>query len=249
MDSDDEPLAAISSKSAAQKEQERIAHEQFIEQNAWAQPQRPTHHHGTPNLTHTDNWAEPGPHAAARTLVRNLGNHNTPGRAASPYTTPMPQRRTQPDQSSSATVAMGSDGPEAPSSVLAAPPTSDRAPPSLFHGHSAQGSPLLMHKQRQNGAEAPSWRNISGVSGTSTIDAPDSAEKERHRHQSDAPKSLPALLSEASAPQQVFDTSQIHRQREDGRREVYPAAHFRHQEGQLGTPAPLQPATGVGPSG
>ena len=50
---------------------ERLAHEQFIEQNAWAQPQRPIHQHGTPNLTHTPDWAEPGPHPA-RNLIRNL---------------------------------------------------------------------------------------------------------------------------------------------------------------------------------
>lgn len=237
------------------KEQERIAHEQFIEQNAWAQPQRPVHQYGMPNLTHTDNWAEPGPHApaqSARTIFRNLGQ-NLPGRTASPYTTPLPQKHTQPDHSSSGTVVVGSDGPEAPSSVLAPPPASDRITGS-FHSHSTQhGSPLIVNKHRQNGTELTGFRNtsnMSGVSGVSTIDAPpDSAEKDRlyGGPGGEAGKSLPALLSEASAPQQIFDTSQMHRHHGDGRREVYPSSSFRPQEGAYGTPAPLQHAAGVPP--
>ncbi|KAK5127130.1 hypothetical protein LTR85_008490 [Meristemomyces frigidus] len=235
---------------------ERLAHEQFIEQNAWAQPQRPIHTHGTPNLTHTPDWAEPGPHNSARNLIRNLSGQVH--RTNSPFATPMPQKRTQPDKSSSGTVAVNSDGAEPPSSVLAAPPTSDR----MHHLHQAssnQVSPLVVNKYRQNGTELTGFRNISnisGVSGASTIDAPpESAEKEREReqqhqhryqHQPQPNKTLPALLSEISAPQRAFDTSQLHGHVQE-RREVYPNAGFRPQEGAFGTPAPLQARASVPP--
>lgn len=83
------------------------------------------------------------------------------------------------------------------------------------------------------------------MSGASTIDAPlDSAEKERN----DAGKTLPALLSEMSAPQQVFETSQLHRHGQHdggpgGGREVYADLGFRPQEGAFGTPAPMPMTT------
>lgn len=238
---------------AVSAQSERLAHEQFIEQNAWAQPQRPIHTHGTPNLTHTPDWAEPGPHNAARTLIRNLSGQVH--RTNSPFATPMPQRRTQPDHSSSGTVVVNSDGAEPPSSVLAAPPTSDRIHP---HQPSNQVSPLVVNKYRQNGTELTGFRNVSnvsGVSGASTIDAPlESAERDREREQQHQQryqpqpmnKPLPALLSEISAPQQVFDTSQLHRHG-DARREVYPNAGFRPQEGAYGTPAPMQATASVPP--
>lgn len=262
---------------------ERLAHDQYIEQNAWAQPQRAVHHHGYPNLTHTDNWAEPGPHShataahSARNLLRNLSGNNTQNgpaaRTGSPFTTPLPQKRTQPpNHSSSGTVPMGSDGPEPPSSVLAAPPTRDRMQQQgPFHDHNTNshsttsgGSPLVVNKHRQNGTELTGFRNISnisGVSGASTIDAPpDSAEKDRQRDRGrererdreregdgEGNKSLPALLTETSAPNQAFETSQLHRLHDDGRggggggrREVYPANPFRAQEGAFGTPGPMQ---------
>ncbi|KAK4540786.1 hypothetical protein LTR36_008863 [Oleoguttula mirabilis] len=242
---------------------ERLAHDQFIEQNAWAQPQRPIHAHGAPNLTHTPDWAEPGPqHNPARNLMRNLSGQLH--RANSPFATPMPQKRTQPDHSSSGTVAVNSDGAEPPSSVLAAPPTSDRMHQLHQHASSNQVSPLVVNKYRQNGTELTGFRNISnvsGVSGASTIDAPlGSAEKDRereresqhqyqHQHQYQQPlsKSLPALLSEISAPQQAFNPSQLHRHGEE-RREAYPSnAGFRPQEGVFGTPAPLQARASVPP--
>ncbi|KAI7641003.1 hypothetical protein KC318_g22020, partial [Hortaea werneckii] len=211
------PLAAQNERLT--KEQERLAHEQFIEQNAWAQPQRLTHHHGTPNLTHTDNWAEQpagGAHASARNLGRSLNAPNASGRTASPFATPLPQNRSQPlDQSSSAgTVAMGSDGQEAPSSVLAAPPTSERM--HTFAG--SQGSPLMVNKQRhlpqqqqsQNGDTTTEgtggWRNfsnMSGVSGTSTIDAPpDSAEKARGEWRGDGARDSDHHYQASNFPQQ-----------------------------------------------
>ncbi|KAH9825661.1 Sds3-like [Teratosphaeria destructans] len=233
-----------SSLTTVSAQNERLAHEQFIEQNAWAQPQRPLHSHGTPNLTHTPDWAEPtvGPQSRnVHHLIRNLSGQRT----GSPYTTPLPQRRAQPpEHSSGGTVAVGSDGPEPPSSVAAAPPTSER----LNQPHtesSRQTSPLLANRLRQqNGLvgerELTGYRNISNisaVSGASTIDAaPDSAER---RRELDAGKTLPALLSEVSAPQQTFNTSHLHRNGATPMREVSTSVSFRPQEGAFGTPAPL----------
>lgn len=134
---------------------------------------------------------------------------------------------------------------------------------------SNQASPLVVHKYRQqrqqhngtSGGAAPELtglRNISNISGASTIDAPPStmaadspaAEKlalmaaagREYQHQQPMKTRLPAaLLAEASAPQQVFDTSQLHRHGGDGG-----AGGFRAQEGAFGTPAPLQAGTAGG---
>ncbi|KAF2766547.1 hypothetical protein EJ03DRAFT_330046 [Teratosphaeria nubilosa] len=238
------PPTFYSSLTTVSAQNERLAHEQFIEQNAWAQPQRPLQSHGTPNLTHTPDWAEPtvGPQSRnVHHLIRNLSGQRT----GSPYTTPLPQRRAQPpEHSSGGTVAVGSDGPEPPSSVAAAPPTSDRLN-QPHPGSSQQASPLLTNKHRQqNGLagerELTGFRNvsnISAVSGASTIDAaPDSAER---RRELDAGKTLPALLSEVSAPQQAFNTSHLHRNGATPIREVSTSVSFRPQEGAFGTPAPL----------
>ncbi|KAI7378649.1 hypothetical protein KC328_g13778 [Hortaea werneckii] len=252
------PLAAQNERLT--KEQERLAHEQFIEQNAWAQPQRLTHHHGTPNLTHTDNWAEQptgGAHAAARNLGRSLNNTNASGRTASPFATPLPQNRTQPlDQSSSAgTVAMGSDGQEAPSSVLAAPPTSDRM--HTFAG--SQGSPLMVNKQRhlpqqqqsQNGGTTTEgtggWRNfsnMSGVSGTSTIDAPpDSAEKARGEWRGDGARDSDHHYQPSNFPQQQQHARYQHPQQSDDDSASLQQKHHTHQQQQKSLPALLSEAS------
>lgn len=116
----------------------------------------------------------------------------------------------------------------------------------MLQQSSTAPSPLQVTKHRQPNGTAPEREltgfrnisNISGVSGASTIDAPlDSAEKERN----DAGKTLPALLSEMSAPYQVFETSQLHRHGQEGGggREVYANLGFRHQEGAFGTPVPM----------
>ncbi|KAK4560741.1 Transcriptional regulatory protein [Recurvomyces mirabilis] len=144
---------------------ERLAHEQFIEQNAWAQPQRPIHNHSTPGgLTHTPDWVDqPGQHSSARNLIRNLSGQ-VPQRqgTGSPYATPMPRKQGLPvgaeHSSSAGTIpANNSDGLEPPSSVQAAPPTGERI--QQFHHHhqigtgSPRASPLHVHKQRvQKGA-------------------------------------------------------------------------------------------------
>ncbi|KAK1024878.1 Transcriptional regulatory protein [Friedmanniomyces endolithicus] len=205
---------------------EALAHQQYIEQNAWAQSQRPLHNNlGTPNLTHTPDWVDrPGGNhgSSARNLIRNLsgngglnhtrdqgpGHSHLPSRTGTPFATPLPQKRAGLSQlpaeqllSSSGTVGMGSDGAEAPSSVLAAPATGERV---LGSGHYEQrqqqqqqlggGAPLLVGKVRggvnghgggggvggsgggtEREVSASSLRNISGVSaisGASTIDAP-----------------------------------------------------------------------------
>ena len=224
---------------------ERLAHEQFIEQNPWARPQAPIHTHGTPGISHTPDWAEPsaGQHSSTRNLIRNLSGQIH--RNSSPFATPVPQKRAQFEHSSSGTVAINSDGPEGPSSILAAPPTTDRI--SLLHpGSSNQTSPVTVAKQRQNGTELTGFRNISnisGISGVSTIDVPPEPELEREREA--AKPFLPEFTHQSSAPQQIFDTSQLHRQGDD-RREVYPSFGFRPQEGAFGTPAPL-PASTVPP--
>ncbi|KAK0815581.1 Transcriptional regulatory protein [Friedmanniomyces endolithicus] len=203
---------------------EALAHQQYIEQNAWAQSQRPLHNNlGTPNLTHTPDWVDrPGNHgSSARNLIRNLsgsgglnhtldqgpGQSHLPSRTGTPFATPLPQKRVGLPQlpaehlSSSGTVALGSDGVEVPSSVLAAPPTGERVLGSAhYHHHQQQQqqlggeTPLLVGKVRggvnghgggggvggsgggtEREVSASSLRNISGVSaisGASTIDAP-----------------------------------------------------------------------------
>ncbi|KAK1809005.1 Transcriptional regulatory protein, partial [Friedmanniomyces endolithicus] len=156
---------------------EALAHQQYIEQNAWAQSQRPLHNNlGTPNLTHTPDWVDrPGNHgSSARNLIRNLsgsggpnhtrdqgpGHSHLPGRTGTPFATPLPQKRAGLPQlpaehlSSSGTVALGSDGVEVPSSVLAALPTGERVLGSAhYHHHHQQqqqqlggGTPLLVGK-------------------------------------------------------------------------------------------------------
>ena len=138
---------------------------------------------------------------------------------------------------------MNSDPAEAPtSSVLAAPPTTDRI--SLLHQgrNSGQSSPIAVPKQLQNGTQLTGFRNISGISGVSTIDAPQEVETEREREHISKQAVLPALTAQSSAPQQVFETSQLHRYPEE-RREVYPNAGFRPQEGAFGTPTPLPAST------
>jgi hypothetical protein len=262
------PLHPVSTKD------ERMAHEQYIEQNAWAQPQRPFHtHHGTLNLTHTPDWAEPGigSHAsAARSLIRNLSSQNLHAvRTGSPFMTPLPQKRGPPpqgDQNSSAgTVAISSDPLEPPSSVAPAPPTVERLQ-QLQQSGGFQGSPLVVHKQRQrNGGGVPEREreltgfrnvsNISAVSGASTIDAtPDSAERAKGQLPTAGSEgqSLPAVLrQEISAPQQVFHANPLHHHAhgEERSREAPAAIGFRPQQGPFGTPTPLSanlPSTAPG---
>lgn len=205
-----------------------------MEQNAWARPQAPIHNHGTPNLTHTPDWAAEPAAQGAKGLLRSLsgGVHRS-----SAYATPLPQRRTAVEQqSSSGTLPANSDPVDVPSSVQAAPPTSDRMQYGQFGRE--QGSPLAVLKQRHNGPELTGFRNVSNISGASTIDAlPSSTEKERTRIR----ENHPGTANEASAPQHIFDTSAIHRHGLEAKRhhDVYAHASFRPQEGAFGTPAPL----------
>ncbi|KAK5174460.1 uncharacterized protein LTR77_001540 [Saxophila tyrrhenica] len=234
---------------------ERLAHEQFYEQNAWARPQAPIHQShahplgsgvGTPGISHTPDWAA-DPNPTARNLMHNLYQRN---QVSSPLATP-------------ARHSGGGDGADAlPSSVMAQPPTAtsaiadrmnllsqlsranggDREPPS--------SSPLTAIPRPKYDGDLTGFRNISGISaisGASTIDAPPEADNNHHYRHDEAPKHpLPHLIAQPSAPQQVFDTSQLHRHPAESGREVYSSAGFRPKEGAFGTPtpAPLMPSGG-----
>ncbi|KAK4507426.1 hypothetical protein PRZ48_001161 [Zasmidium cellare] len=222
-----------------QPQSERIAHEQFLEQTPWARPQAPIHNHAMTSISHTPDWAaEPGLQISKH-LVRNLSG--SVQRNGSPFATPMPQRKSAVEHSSSGTVPANSDPVEPPSSVIAAPPTSDRNRSQFGR---EQASPLVVAKHRQNGGEREltGFRNISNISGASTIDAqPDSAEKERQGVRD----TLPGIPKDSSAPQHVFDTSQLHRHDPKKQQEVYANASFRPQEGAFGTPTPLPASSGA----
>ncbi|KAK6421705.1 Transcriptional regulatory protein [Oleoguttula sp. CCFEE 5521] len=165
---------------------ERRAHEQFLEQNAWARPQQTVvPAYGTPNLTHTADWVDQ-PTGGPRHLMRNLSGLGNGGSAygskqSSPFTTPIPTPRQMDSERG--------EVPDVPSSVLAAPPTDIRL---QSHGQGVfASSPLQVIKQRPNGtahdlhdtSRDPSREGIGQatgsriISGTSTIDAPLSAEK------------------------------------------------------------------------
>lgn len=191
------------------------------------------------SISHTPDWAaEPGLQSSKH-LVRNLSG--SVHRNGSPFATPMPQRNSAIEHTSSGTVPANSDHAEPPSSVIAAPPTSDR---NRGHFGREQASPLVVAKHRQNGAdrELTGFRNISNISGASTIDAlPDSAEKERQG----MGETLPGVPKEASAPQHMFDSSQLHRHDPKKQQEAYANASFRPQEGAFGTPTPLPTSSGA----
>lgn len=222
-----------------QPQSERLAHEQFLEQTPWARPQGPIPHHAMTSISHTPDWAaEPGPQIPKH-LVRNLSG--SVQRNGSPFATPMPQRNSAIEHTSSGTVPTNSDPVEPPSSVIAAPPTSDR---NRGHFGREQASPLVVAKHRQNGAEREltGFRNISNISGASTIDAlPDSAEKERQS----VVETVSGIPKEASAPHHIFDANQFHRHDPKKQQDVYAHAGFRPQEGAFGTPTPLPTSSGA----
>ncbi|WPG97351.1 Hypothetical protein R9X50_00012500 [Acrodontium crateriforme] len=235
------PASAISTTART----EQLAHQQFIEQNAWARPQPSIHNHVAPGLTHTPDWAEPGPRGPARNLIRNLSGQ-VPPRNHSPYATPMPQKRTQPmEYSSAGTMPFNSDGAEPSSSLQGMPPTTDRMHHVHHGGSSRPGSPLQVNKQRQNG-EHSGYRNISNISGTSTIDAPvEQADRERElererQGQHSFPVNPLAAYNESTKPPAVFDSSSVNRfnqQRRGEPRDAYANAGFRAQEGGFATTA------------
>jgi hypothetical protein len=85
--------------------------------------------------------------------------------------------------------------------------------------------------------------NISAISGASTIDAPpELQENDPRQFAADAAPTkypLPDLTHQSSAPQQIFETSQLHRHPMEEKREVYANPGFRPMEGEFGTPAPV----------
>jgi hypothetical protein len=143
-----------------QPQSERLAHEQFIEANAWARPQGTIPHHGTPNLTHTPDWAEAGNASAAK---RTASTPAAARRAPHSNEDPPQDRKLANDQS--------------------APPTSERNT-AYTPGTRDPISPIAVSK-RQNSSDkdVPNFRNFSNISGTSTIEAPDSVEKDKERLQ------------------------------------------------------------------
>lgn len=131
----------------------------------------------------------------------------------SPYATPMPQRRAPLEHSSAGTVPANSDSVDPPSSGLAAGfSNADGAMQRQTDKDVA--SPLIVAKHRQNGEQLTGFRNISNISGASTIDAPGSAEKEQGTTAFD-----PGAVKEHSGIHHPFDTSQLQRQVAEVRRQ------------------------------
>lgn len=246
------PPLYLANRFPQQQQNERLAHEQFIEQNAWAQPQGPIPNHGTPNLTHTPDWAQPGATATAKHMARTV---STPA---------FPRREPSADQQPTGTNNQppGSDPPDRS-------PVERRAPG--LNGGSAfyrePTSPLAVTKQRvgdrDRERELTGFRNFSNISGTSTIDAPDSAEKDKDR----AAAISGALSNQPSQPMLASSPTQPHlhhhHQAQPGAsrfgaaetngasaKAASPASatasstyshpgSFRPREGAFGTPAPL----------
>lgn len=157
---------------------ERLAHEQYLEQNAWARPQAPIQQHGTPNLTHTPDWADlPG---QTRNVTRNAGNPNQHSTTDS-FTTPAAQRTALLETPNSEAVPLSSDGHVPSSSMQPVPPSSNRS--LQYRGGSIeQASPINPPKQRHTTSDVGNFRNFSNlsrVSGASTIDAPSESDRER----------------------------------------------------------------------
>jgi hypothetical protein len=237
---------------------EQSAHDQFIERNPWARSQAPIHHahphahshaHGitTPGISHTPDWAADPTSTNARNLLRDLSGQVW--RNAVLGSSPL------------------GVGP-AVGSRISNIEAGDAPPPPVS---AAERIGLLNHINNGGGANLPNssplttaaprpridgpqqeltgFRNISGISGTSTIDAPPSSSP----RQAQEKPAVPELTSQVSAPQQVFDTSQLHmhRHQENGnaeakdRRDVYPNPDFRVKEGDFGTPAPVPASTGT----
>jgi hypothetical protein len=122
----------------------------------------------------------------------------------------MPQRRTLFEQSSAGTVPANSDSGDPPSGGLAAFSDADRA----TQLQQDKISPLIVTKHRQNGENGlTGFRNISNISGASTIDAPGSAEKEQ------GTAFAPGAVKDHSAAHQPFDTSHLQRQVTEVRRQ------------------------------
>lgn len=228
-----------------QGKNERLAHEQYIEQHAWARPQGSILHHTTPNLKHTADWAEPRPQTFSQTVMPPVKSNGVEATHISenPFTTPMAQRRVAAmESSSSSTVPANSDPVEPPSSVVAAPPTIDRIRLGRQPPRDA-GSPLAIAKQRQTPSEFPGWRNASNASGTSTIDAgPDSAEKARLGPRADVahPDEGPHdnyTSGVQHQPHPLFDIAQLHRADRVPPHDLHTSAGFRPQESPFHAPA------------
>lgn len=202
---------------------DHIAQKEFLEQTPWANPHHPVHQQSrTPSAF----GSHPvGLQSSAAVTMARLGHGQV---AASPFSTPMGAPIRNADQEpnvpgSNETLGIPSDP---PSSAMAAPPTSDRLPMTQME-RNQDGSPTAYVK-RVPGQR----RDFSGLSSTSTIDAPGEQSMSGDVH-------MPPLPVDSSAPNQAFATSAIHAQHGDDRKpEVYEHTDYR-RAGGFGTPGPL----------
>ncbi|QIW96928.1 hypothetical protein AMS68_002446 [Peltaster fructicola] len=202
---------------------ERLAHDRFIEQHAWAQAPQSNSYAAltsTPNISHTPDWAHATGYRKPNLLRHQL---ESPADGVTPIGTPV-------------------NGRPAHGNVQDIPNSADQigreqAPPG--------SSPLQVPKQRMNGTESNGWRNYSG---TSTIDAPlgegtrehEAYDTEQHnlirrdfaREQRDPRSSLPVegsvqyeSQSRLPMPSSMFEKPDIFR-----------TAGFRPLEGTFATP-------------
>ncbi|KAK3110678.1 hypothetical protein LTR53_014780 [Teratosphaeriaceae sp. CCFEE 6253] len=215
---------------------EALAHQQYIDANAWARPQplrAGLHHVGTlvGGPTHTPDWVDRpagGDWGAGRGSLRDLQQQQPPPPRdgdgdgdGGPYATPL-LRKGRPwpppaELSSGGTVGVGSDGVEAPGSRGAAPATIGDRVTAVQQQHAAMGpdSPLHVAKQRAHA-------NGSGAGGGAGTGA-EERDRERTGYRNISNLSNVSAASGAStidAPPQLPDSAEKEREREMRERDV-----------------------------
>lgn len=232
---------------------ERIAHEQYIEQHAWARaPQSASalHHPtvvGTPNISHTPDWAEPagGFRKSGSALAMNhRGLSPAPDKGrSSPLATPLPSGARRESKIGSHNASDGA------------------AHGGGKEGDASSSSSPLQVRNHMYSARAPDndgWRNVSG---TSTIDAPlaepsnerdmpgaepmGPAKRENPRGDGDSKRAdMPLFAMGQNASGHLYDPNHLrgHLAATPGqageRTEMYRTPGFRPLEGAFGTPTP-----------
>lgn len=227
----------------------RLAEEKFLEQTPWANPQHPSHRQSHTPASYTPNMGNPNgaPWQSVSSSSLFLRQVSAQGqRNGSPFTTPFnAQKRMDQNSGPGSGETIGASDP--PSSVQAAPPTTDRI--QLIPFDRMDASPSDQMKARaavMPGGAARTLadkRDFSGLSSASTIETPnDAADDNRASHamNNNIPPVPPYLHTEQSAPNQAFATSAIHAQHgEDRRSELYESVDMRRRLGAFGTPLPL----------
>ncbi|GAB7357029.1 hypothetical protein MBLNU459_g7855t1 [Dothideomycetes sp. NU459] len=223
----------------------RTAEERFLEQTPWANPQHPYHQQSRtpapfgPYTMHTQSANSP-----AVNLLRHESSQGH--RTNSPFTPLHAQKRFDYHQTnglgSSDTIGIPSDP---PSSVVAAPPTTDR----MYLGASRDdGSPVDSLKVRAATSNPvgnrEDKRNFSGVSSASTIETPsDPAEQDRPQYQfAGIPPNSAYSVDLPGGPHHVYVTSALHAHNSKGeerKADMYDNASFRPQLGAFGNQMPL----------